>query len=175
MRVLVMLSLPLQLHGGELIALQRAVPVELALSDIDGRTRSLAEFRGRVTLINFWASWCPPCLQEMPALLRLQQMMQGKPFAILGINVAEGIRRVRTVASQLDLTFAVLLDPDSRAFRQLGAEVLPSSYILDGDGIIRFAVFGAVDWDSDAIQDTLETLLPAPSSIPVSARNALQH
>jgi len=146
-------------QAGELSQVPDGPRHELGLKDAQGHQRSLDEFRGEVVLINFWASWCTPCVQEMPSLLRLQKSLRGYPFRVVGINVAEGERRAQAAAARLGLDFPVLLDPDSRVFKAWGGEVLPTTYILDGSGKARYVAQGPLDWDRVDIQHMLEDLM----------------
>jgi thiol-disulfide isomerase/thioredoxin len=123
-----------------------------------GEQRSLEQFEGKVLLINFWASWCTPCIKEMPSIKRLAEAMQEKPFAVIGVNVAEPVLRVRTAARRLRLDFPVLLDKDSTVFKDWGANVLPTAYVLDRSGRVRYIGRGPLEWDRIDIIDLLGEL-----------------
>ena len=149
---------PAAAPGGELAPSPEQARHELRLPDLDGRTVSLDQYRGKVVLVNFWASWCTPCVEEMPDLMRLQTAMRDLPFQMIGVNVAENPRRVRTAARRMKLAFPVLLDRDSATFDAWGAEILPTSYVLDATGRRRYRVIGPLDWDDPDIVDTLRVL-----------------
>ena len=149
---------PAAAPGGELAPSPEQARHTLRLPDLDGRTVSLDDYRGKVVLVNFWASWCTPCVEEMPDLMRLQSAMRDLPFQLLGVNVAENPRRVRTAARRMKLSFPVLLDRDSATFDGWGAEILPTSYVLDGSGRRRYLALGPLDWDDPDIVDTLRAL-----------------
>ena len=142
----------------------------LLLPDLEGRTVDLGDYRGQVVLVNFWASWCSPCVEEMPGILHLEAAMRDTPFAVIGVNVAEARLRVRTAAQRLGLDFPVLLDRDQAAFRAWGAEVLPTSYVLDVDGRIRYVAQGPLDWDDAAIVGKLKALAAETAAAPRVAR-----
>ena len=142
----------------------------LLLPDLEGRTVDLGDYRGRVVLVNFWASWCTPCVREMPGILQLEAAMRDHPFAVIGVNVAEARLRARTAAQRLGLDFPVLLDRDQAAFRAWGAEVLPTSYVLDVDGRIRYVAQGPLDWDDAAIVGKLKALAAETAAAPRVAR-----
>ena len=144
--------------AGELSPATASSRVDLLLPDLDGHDRRLDEYRGKVVLVNFWASWCTPCIEEMPSLQRLVELMRGKRFAVLGVNVDEGERRVKTMVQRLGIGFPVLLDKDSAVFRRWGATVLPTTYVLDGEGVVRFAGRGPLEWDAPDIVEALERL-----------------
>lgn len=146
-------------NAGELLPAPAAAPVELRLSDLDGRARTLDALRGKVVLVNFWASWCTPCIAEMPSIQRLAEAMRGKPFAVVGVNVAESEARVRAIAKRLGIAFPVLLDNDSAVFNRWGATVLPTTYLLDGEGVVRYLGRGPLEWDGIETEGVLNGLL----------------
>jgi thiol-disulfide isomerase/thioredoxin len=157
--IVLMLSLlwlcPLAVPAGELSEVPDGPRLELTLPDLAGQQRSLVEFEGKVLLVNFWASWCTPCIEEMPSIQRLTEAMHEKPFAVIGVNVAEPVLRVRTAARRLRLGFPVLLDKDSAVFKAWGATVLPTAYVLDGSGRVRYVGRGPLEWDRADIIDML--------------------
>ena len=156
---LVILSLVAATAGaGELspAPVSASAPVELGLPDLEGRERGLEEFRGKVVLVNFWASWCTPCIQEMPSIQRLAELMRDRPFAVIGVNVAERERRAKAMAERLGIGFPVLLDREGEVFHRWGGTVLPTTYVLDGAGVVRYVGRGPLEWDEPDIVKTLE-------------------
>jgi len=147
--------------GGDLSPVADGARRDLVLPDLDGRLVTLDDYRGKVVLINFWASWCTPCVQEMPDIVRLQAAMQDDTFQVIGINVGESARRAGTAATRLGLDFTVLLDADSAVFRRWGADVLPTTYIVDAYGVARFVAIGPLDWDDPGIIARLRSLVAA--------------
>jgi thiol-disulfide isomerase/thioredoxin len=132
----------------------------LALPDLSGRQHSLEDYGGQVVLVNFWASWCPPCMAEMPSMQRLSQRMADRPFQILAVNVAESSATVWKFKKLLNMEFTTLLDDGGETAREWGAELLPSSYVVDADGRIVYLVLGSLDWDSASVITRLEALMP---------------
>jgi thiol-disulfide isomerase/thioredoxin len=132
----------------------------LELADPDGAVHRLADHHGKVVLVNFWATWCGPCREEMPSIERLRSSLQGRPFVVLGVNVGESARVAREYAEKLPIGFTVLLDRDTRAAKAWGARVLPASYLVGPDGGIRYSYFGDLDWSSAAVRARIEELLP---------------
>jgi len=132
---------------------------DFSLPDLKGTTRTLADFRGKVVIVNFWASWCPPCIQEMPGLKRLQEKRADQPFVILAVNVGEKKYRVWKFARLIDFTLSVLLDTRSKVFEDWGASVLPTSFMLDSAGRIRYRVQGDLEWDSEPVLALIDELL----------------
>jgi thiol-disulfide isomerase/thioredoxin len=149
---------PLSGRAGELSAVAAASPPELNLPDLSAQPRSLDEFTGKVLLVSFWASWCTPCVAEIPGIRRLARDMRNKPFAVVGVNVGEAQRRVQATAKRLGIDFTVLLDTDGLVFRRWGATVLPTSYILDRSGRVRYVAQGPLEWDRVDIVELLGKL-----------------
>ena len=136
------------------------VPPPLKLFDLDGRAQDLVQWRGRVVLINFWATWCPPCVREMPSMQRLKEKLADKPFSILAINMAEPDESVRAFLSKMKLDFTVPMDRDGVALKSWKVFVFPTSFVLDAEGRIRLGVFGEVEWDSSEVMAKIVKLLP---------------
>ena len=135
-----------------------AQPLELA--DLEGRTHRLADYRGKVVLVNFWATWCAPCREEMPSLERLRQALAGRPFVVLAVNVGEGARVAGDYMRAMPQGFTVLLDRDGRTTKTWGARILPATYVLGTDGEVSFRHFGALDWSSAEARQRIIALLP---------------
>jgi peroxiredoxin len=131
----------------------------LELTDAEGKLHRLADYRGRAVLVNFWATWCEPCREEMPSMERLRGALQGKPFVVLAVNVGEGPRAARAFGEKMGLGFPLLLDPDGKTTRAWKARVLPASFVVGPDGRIRYSYFGAIDWASDDVRRAIENLL----------------
>jgi peroxiredoxin len=132
----------------------------LELRDLEGRLHRLADYQGRVVLVNFWATWCAPCRDEMPSIQRLKDRLAGKPFAVLAVNLDEPVERVRRFLSTMRLDFTILLDTDKSAARAWGARILPASYVIGTDGRIRYTLVGELDWGHDLVVSRIAELLP---------------
>ena len=132
----------------------------LELRDADGKLHRLADYRGSAVLVNFWATWCAPCREEMPSMERLRAQLDGKRFVVLAVNVGEGARAVRGFAQKVPLGFPLLLDRETAATRAWGARVLPASFLVGADGRIRYSYFGALDWARDDVRAAIEQLVP---------------
>jgi thiol-disulfide isomerase/thioredoxin len=145
--------------AGELSEIHDGPQLGFTLPDLTGQQRSLDDFSGKVVVVNFWASWCRPCIEELPSLHRLIEAMREKPFAVIGVNVAESALRVRTAAGRLGMKFPVLLDTDSRVFKGWGATVLPTAHVLDRSGRVRYIGRGPLEWDRKDIVAMLNELL----------------
>ena len=130
-----------------------------SLPDLQGRTHSLPDYHGKVILINFWASWCPPCIYEMPELMRLQQQLAGKPFEILAINVGEKKYKVRKFTKLINFELPVLLDTHNETFDLWGVKTLPTSFLVDASGKVRYWVRGNPGWEFEYTLTTIENLI----------------
>lgn len=116
---------------------------DFSLKDIDGKTVSLNDFRGNRVLINFWATWCVPCLEEMSVLRQVHEQWREKGLVVLSINMGESASRVRGYVRRYALSFPVLLDPNTKLFVKLGVRTLPTSLLVDRDGTIVARKVGA--------------------------------
>jgi len=153
------------LHGvahaeiARFVAWSGAETPSLSLNDLSGRAHSLADYRGRVVLVNFWATWCEPCRAEMASMQRLQERLAGQPFTVLLVNHGETRMRVGDFVRREALAFSVLLDPNQDASRTWRVRALPSSFLIGADSRVRYAVIGEMDWASQESADTIEALL----------------
>lgn len=162
---LVLTFFSLTLEAKELKAIApRAAFSALKLTDLDGRSHDLSEYKGKVVLVNFWATWCPPCRAEMPSMQRLKQKMAAKPFVIVAVDMAETPQQIRAFTQQMQppIDFTILLDKDGRALKDWKVFVFPTSYILDRQGKIRYSLLGSTEWDDPATLKAIESLLPRP-------------
>jgi peroxiredoxin len=132
----------------------------LELTDAEGAVHRLSDYRGKAVLVNFWATWCAPCREEMPSIESLRLSMQGKPFAVLAVNVGQSGRVARDFGRKLMLEFPLLLDQDTRTAKAWGAKVLPASFVIDPQGKIRYSYYGDLNWSSPEVRAKIEALLP---------------
>lgn len=145
----------------QLKRLDKLLPApDFALQDMDDKQHSLKAYRGKVVLVNFWATWCPPCIREMPSLEKLYQKFRGQPFVLLAINQWEDEERVFEFMGQLATipTFPILFDPQSKVSDAFGVQGLPSTYILDKQGRIVFRAKGGRDFDHAEIERKIKSL-----------------
>ncbi len=131
----------------------------LELQDIAGTAHRLSDYRGKVVLVNFWATWCEPCRAEMPGLERLRQSLRGRPFEVLAVNVGESPRTAREFSESLPVHFTVLLDRDLRTTKGWGAKVLPATFVVGADGGVRYRRYGELDWSKDDVRASIEALM----------------
>jgi thiol-disulfide isomerase/thioredoxin len=137
---------------------------ELVYPDLEGKSHKLSDYRGKVVLVNFWATWCPPCRREMPSMERLHQILKDQPFAILAIDQQEDADTVFAFTAQLDPepTFPLLLDPKSLSARAYGVKGLPVSVIIDKQGNIVYRAVGGREFDHPELIAMLRALIAAP-------------
>jgi thiol-disulfide isomerase/thioredoxin len=129
------------------------------LKDLHGATHDLARYRGKVVLVNFWATWCEPCRHEMPSMQRLRDKLAGKPFVVLAVNVDEPDARVRRFVEETRFNLPVVLDMNKTVTRAWKVRVMPTSYIVDTEGKLRYRVVGDIDWSTDTVIGTITQLL----------------
>jgi len=128
--------------------------------DLSGAPVRLSDHQGKVILLNFWATWCPPCRAEMPSMEKLYQAYRDRGLVILAISSDRGGKSVvEPYVQERGLTFAVLLDPEGEVFAQYGVRGLPTSYLLDRRGRVFSADVGARDWSGRVARQVVERLL----------------
>ena len=131
----------------------------LALTDIEGRNWTLEELRGEVVLLNFWATWCPPCVEEIPSLGRLNRRLEDKAFRVISVDVGQEETEVRRFLDRVPADFPVLLDPEGSVTGPWKIRAFPTSFLIDAEGRMRYGYFGALEWDSDEVVSVIEGVL----------------
>jgi len=122
---------------------QRGFPApDLSLETLEGETIALSDLRGQVVIINFWATWCPPCRAEMPALQKVYEQYRDQGLTILAVNQQESNQRVADFTGQFGLTFPILMDRDGRVFARYRVTALPTTFFVDREGVIREVTIG---------------------------------
>lgn len=137
-----------------------APPIDLLRPD--GSPVNLKDLRGKVVLVNFWATWCEPCVAEMPSLQRLRSEFGAERLEVLGVNFQEGPARINAFVQRAGITFPIVRDTDGAVARSWSARVFPSTFVVDRGGRIRFALMGEADWTSPAIVNAIRPLLERP-------------
>jgi cytochrome c biogenesis protein CcmG, thiol:disulfide interchange protein DsbE len=154
----------------------RFLPVEVGTAapdfvarDLDGAPVRLADLRGQVVLLNIWATWCPPCREEMPSMQRLHEEFSERGLQVVAVSIDAPIGRVdpagrpggnvEAFAREMGLTFPLWLDPAGDISRVYRATGVPESFVIDRHGAIVKKVIGATEWDSDANRDLFKRLL----------------
>lgn len=131
----------------------------LAGSDLAGKPVDLKELRGRVVLVNFWATWCDPCREEMPSIERLRAQMKGQPFEVVTVNYGEAPARITEFMKRQRITLPVWLDPDKKSAADWKAGGLPMTFLVDAEGRVRYSAFGECDWSTGEPLRVVEALV----------------
>jgi peroxiredoxin len=120
---------------------------DFELPTLSGAYVRLSDYRGKVIFLNIWATWCPPCREEMPSMESLYRRMKGRDFEMLAVSIdREGKQVVQPFAVKYGLTFPVLLDPDSKTSRPYGLTGVPETFIIDKNGVIIKKIIGPQNW-----------------------------
>lgn len=131
----------------------------LELHDMQGEKYRLHDLRGKVILLNFWASWCPPCVKEIPSLNRLQKMFPKNELLILSVDIGESKKQVEAFLTEVPADFPVLMDPDGNTVKQWKIIAFPTSFIIDKQGVIKLAYFGGLEWDTPQVVTQIQALI----------------
>ncbi len=127
----------------------------LKLTDMDGKTHDLNDYRGKVVLLNFWATWCPPCIKEIPSLGKLQQKFSQDDFIVLSVDMGESEEDVAMFLENFPADYPVMLDPQGTTVKDWKLRAYPTTFVIDRAGYIRLAYFGGLEWDGQNVVDTL--------------------
>ncbi len=131
----------------------RAPP--LRLRSFGGEMRGADDYKGRVVLLNFWASWCPPCREEFPSLERLQQKLGGKEFTVLAVSVSDSEEGIGRFLAGRKPVFDILMDDDGKVSTAFRARGVPVTYLLDRQGRLLAGKTGPQHWDSPAMEELI--------------------
>ncbi len=133
--------------------------------DINGKEVSLSDHRGKVVLVNVWATWCPPCRQEMPSMQSLYEKFKGENFEILAVSIdSEGREAVAPFMRKMNLTFPALLDPGETIRSLYGITGVPESFIIDKQGILVEKIIGPINWATPEVFFFFKDLIQKPGS-----------
>lgn len=144
------------------LALDSGKPMpELGLKDLNGQPVTAASLRGKVVIVDFWATWCAPCKEEMPVLQRLHAKYGKDGLVVVGVSVDKDLANVRQFIKDMKLSFAILHDPDHAVTKRFAPPKMPSSYVVDRSGTVRFVHAGFHAKDAKALEDEVRKLLPA--------------
>ena len=133
----------------------------LVLKDLNNKQHRLTDYRGKVVVVNFWATWCAPCIEEMPSFERLARRLSDEPFALLTVNFGEKPTRIKPFLKKIGVDVPVLVDADMKVSRAWVKKGLPTTYIIDGDQNIRYQVLGELAWDAPEVEAKIRELFPA--------------
>jgi peroxiredoxin len=131
---------------------------DFTLAMADGRPFRLSEHRGKTVIVNFWATWCPPCREEMPALERLYRQHKDRGLVLVAVSIDADPKLVPPYVKESKLTFPVALDPKAEVANKYGVRALPSSFVVDRQGTMAALALGPRVWDNDASHSLVEAL-----------------
>jgi peroxiredoxin len=130
---------------------------DFSLTDLEGKSQSLSQYRGKIVLVNFWATWCKPCTTEMPAMQTMYDKLRDKGFVVLAVNELEDDAKVREHIKQYGHTFPVLMDRDNKVANQFGVFGLPVSVFIDQEGRVQEYIKGGL-LTEDKISQTVQRI-----------------
>jgi peroxiredoxin len=130
----------------------------MVLPDMDGKTHSLAEMRGKVVVVNFWATWCPPCREEMPSMQRVWELTREEGVVMLAVDVGETEETVFPFVAEHGIGFPILLDKDSAVTGRWPVLGLPTTFVIDPEGRMTYQAIGGRAWDSPPILEAIRGL-----------------
>ncbi|MEA2094396.1 MAG: TlpA disulfide reductase family protein [Pseudomonadota bacterium] len=131
---------------------------DFSLQDTDGNLHRLSEYRGRPVIINFWATWCPPCREEIPSMNRAWHVLREEGVAMLAINVGEDEDTIFVFTADYPADFPLLLDRSGDIIGQWPVKGLPTTYVIAPDGSIAYRAIGGREWDDDDLLDVIRKL-----------------
>ena len=138
---------------------QRMSPNDFSLPLLAGGNASLSSYRGKVVILNFWATWCPPCRVEMPSMETLYRRFSAQGLEILAVDIGEDASSVRQFIRNAGYTFPVMFDSDNRVSSVYGIEAIPTTYIIDREGKIVGRIIGSITWDNQRVIAAIDALL----------------
>ncbi len=144
-------------------------PLEIQLGDLLGNIVRLSEFRGKIVFLNFWATWCPTCVVEMPSMEKLHHRFKDQDFAMIAVNLKESETQVKSFFEKLQLSFTALLDVNGEVASGLAVNALPTTFFLDKKGRIIGMALGPREWDNQASIELFEFLINRPEPVATSS------
>ncbi len=159
---LILLNLALPLQAAESLApvFGRPAAPPLVLKDMDGNVHRLSDYRGHPVIVNFWATWCPPCRAELPSMNRAWQALQKDGVVMLAVNVGEDEDTIFAFNADYPIDFPILLDRDSKAIDTWSVLGLPTTFVVDAQGRLAYRAVGGRRWDSDRLLYMVRALIP---------------
>jgi peroxiredoxin len=135
---------------------------DFVLQDVSGSNWKLSSLKGKVVFVNFWATWCKPCRDEMPSMVALNEAMAGKPFQMLAIVFNDDLDMASSFARRLGVTFPVLANPGSELTEAYMITGVPETFIIDVNGILRHKFIGPYNWDTQEMRNLVQELFNTP-------------
>jgi len=138
---------------------EKLVAPSFTLKDLNGKEMKLEDHRGKIVFLNFWATWCMPCRDEMPSMEKLYREFKDRDFTILAVDVQEKPKKVRAFKERLKLNFPILLDSDGKVSARYGVWSIPTTYLIDREGFLIGVALGARNWASKEAFELIDDLL----------------
>ena len=142
-------------------ALAESLYDKLPVTTLEGDAVDLNQYKGRLVLLNFWATWCPPCIKEMPSMQRLQDQFSEQEFQVVAVNLAQNATTVESflLEQEFDFTLPVYLDEKGQGFKDLELQGMPSSFLIDQQGQVLETIVGGREWDEPKTVEILRSLV----------------
>lgn len=141
-------------------AIEKAQAPEISVVSLDNQQLTLASLKGKVVLLNFWATWCPPCRAEIPSMMKLNAAMAGKPFQMVCVSVDEGGKpAIQEFFKNSGQSLPAYTDASGQAAKTYGITGVPESFLIDKNGIIVKKVIGGLEWNSPEVINVIEGLM----------------
>lgn len=148
-----------QKRGGKAPAEKSQAP-DISVVSLDNQQLTLSSLQGKVVLLNFWATWCPPCREEIPSMMKLNAFMAGKPFQMVCVSVDEGGKgAVESYFKNSGFSLPAYVDATGQAARTYGITGVPETFVIDKNGVIQKKIIGGLDWSSPEVIAYLENLM----------------
>lgn len=165
MKVLLPLLIILVAIAGPVPADQALAPIpggipapDFALQDTDGNTQRLSDYRGKPVIINFWATWCPPCREEIPSMNRAWHILEKEGVAMLAVNMGEDEDTIFIFTADYPADFPILMDRDGAVIEKWPVKGLPTTYVVAPDGTIAYRAIGSREWDDPGLLEKIRKL-----------------
>ena len=137
---------------------EQPVAPDFSIEDMDGAVHTLSAYRGKVVILNFWATWCPPCREEMPSMERAWQRLRHEDIVMLAVNVGEDEDSVFEFTANYPVEFPLLLDRESAVIRDWPVRGLPTTFVIDPQGKIVYRAIGGRDWSAPGVLQKIRAL-----------------
>ncbi len=142
------------------VAEKSPAPDVSVISLANGSTLKLSDLKGKVVMLNFWATWCPPCREEIPSMMKLNSLMAGKPFQMVAISIDEGGKpAIESFFKESGFSLPTYLDESGASAKMYGVTGVPESFIIDKQGVLAKKVIGGANWDSPEAVSFIEGLM----------------
>ena len=137
---------------------KKSIAADFTLKDVEGKSHKLSDYRGKVVMINFWATWCPPCRYELPSMQRAYEKLKRSDVEFLAINLGEDADTIFTFTADYPVTFPLLMDLDSSVSNMYPVIGLPTTYFVNPEGYLVYRAIGSREWDEKQMLDKIMSI-----------------